>query len=291
MNDSTSGVPARREDDRSPFDAIRRLDESGRETWSARALQDVMAYARWENFEVPLNRAMRAAENVGADVTSNFLRSQKISVTRPGVDYDLTRYAAYLVAMNGDPNKPEVARAQTYFAVKTREAEVGAQAPAFAVPKTMSEALRLAADQADRADAEHAGRVAAEQERDQLAPAAESWDLLANASGDYDLQAAAQMLCRDPDIEIGRVRLAKLLRRLGWIDGNKMRPYQQQVNAGRLVAKMRTWVDPDTDERHVTYQARITPKGLHALRGHLTGVKPLQLRFESIDGMDEDGAA
>lgn len=95
----------------------------------ARDLQRVMAYTRWEKFEVPLNRAMKAAQNTGADVTSNFHRSVKITGTRSGVDYRLSRYAAYLVAMNGDPNKGEVAQAQTYFAVKTREAEVGATRP------------------------------------------------------------------------------------------------------------------------------------------------------------------
>ena len=108
----------------SPFDAIKNVDPDGREWWSARDLQKVMGYARWENLEVPLNRAMQSASNVGTDLTSNFLRSQKIVNGRSVADCQLTRYAAYLVAMNGDPNKSEVAAAQSYFAVKTREAEV-----------------------------------------------------------------------------------------------------------------------------------------------------------------------
>lgn len=127
----------------SPFDAIKRTDADG-EFWSARDLQRVMAYSRWEKFEVPLHRAMKAAENVGTDVTSNFHRSVKITGTKSGVDYRLSRYAAYLVAMNGDPNKDEVAQAQTYFAVKTHEAEV-------ARPTSELDILRRAIDQIEQA--------------------------------------------------------------------------------------------------------------------------------------------
>lgn len=134
----------------SPFDSIRSVNEQGVETWSARDLQTLTNYARWENFEVPLNRAMRAAENVGMDVTSNFLRSQKINGNRPLTDYDLTRFAAYLVAMNGDPNKPEIAAAQAYFAVRTREAEV-AQQPAQTV--TVVDPVALVQDLVSRAAA------------------------------------------------------------------------------------------------------------------------------------------
>lgn len=143
---SAAMTPAHNSGSDSPFDAIKRTDEHG-EHWSARDLQVVMAYARWENFEVPLRRAMKAAENVGTDVTSNFLRSQKINGSRSVTDYELTRYAAYLVAMNGDPNKPEVAAAQTYFAVKTREAEI-AQPVA---PRSELDILRAAIDQIEQA--------------------------------------------------------------------------------------------------------------------------------------------
>src|SRR5690625_4806600 len=109
----------------SPFDAIKNTRaEDGSEFWSARDLQPLMGYAAWRNFEVPIDRAMTSALNQGIDVNSNFARSRKITATKPQDDYLLSRFAAYLVAMNGDPNKPEVAAAQHYFAVKTREAEV-----------------------------------------------------------------------------------------------------------------------------------------------------------------------
>lgn len=112
----------------SPFDRIRQIRLDGSEFWSARDLQQVMNYTRWSGFKIPLERAMKAAENQGHDVTSHFQGSAKV-VERPQgggsahEDFHLTRFAAYLVAMNGDPNKAQVAEAQAYFAVQTRVAE------------------------------------------------------------------------------------------------------------------------------------------------------------------------
>ncbi len=113
----------------SPFDAIRRTDAYGREYWLSRELQPLMGYSRWENLAPALARAMASARNQGMDVEGVFLRSQENPSAqggRPREDYHLTRTAAYLLAMNGDPNKAEVAAAQAYFTVKTREAELGA---------------------------------------------------------------------------------------------------------------------------------------------------------------------
>lgn len=111
----------------SPFDAIR--GEDGR--WSARQLQGLMGYARWENLASALTRAMTSARNEGMDVEQIFLGSQEVSGRRgpAGQDYRLTRHAAYLLAMNGDPNKKEVAAAQAYFATMTHQAELAAVKP------------------------------------------------------------------------------------------------------------------------------------------------------------------
>lgn len=113
------------QDQRSPFDAIMRTDDYGNEYWSARDLAPLMGYSTWQKFETPLNRAMTAAQNQGHDSDSNFNRSVKVAVPgkMPQNDFNLSRFAAYLVAMNGDPNKPEVAAAQGYFASQTRIAE------------------------------------------------------------------------------------------------------------------------------------------------------------------------
>lgn len=113
----------------SPFDQIARTDAEGNAFWSARDLMPLMGYREWRNLNVPINRARKTAENTG--VTCKFVQSHVV-VERDGrgsveyPDYHLDRMAAYLVAMNGDPNKPEVASAQAYFAMQTRRAELGA---------------------------------------------------------------------------------------------------------------------------------------------------------------------
>lgn len=113
----------------SPFDSIREVRADGTEFWDGRRLMTVMAYGTWERFKNPLGRAMTSAANQGVDVDQDFRRSAKNSGTKPMESFELSRFAAYLVAMNGDPNKPEVAAAQAYFAIRTREAEVAAKVP------------------------------------------------------------------------------------------------------------------------------------------------------------------
>lgn len=116
----------------SPFDSLRHSDERG-EFWLARELMKPLGYgADWRNFVAAIERARATGENTGVDVSSAFAQvAQFVDANNLGIqarqDYRLTRYAAYLVAMNGDPRKPEIAAAQSYFAIKTREAEAGIQ--------------------------------------------------------------------------------------------------------------------------------------------------------------------
>lgn len=110
----------------SPFDRIKQTRLDGTEFWSARRLQGLMGYSEWKNLAPALARAMQSASNTGVDVELHFAGSRKTPEGggRPREDYELSREAAYLVAMNGDPNKPEVAAAQAYFAARTVQAEV-----------------------------------------------------------------------------------------------------------------------------------------------------------------------
>lgn len=107
----------------SPFDSIRQIDAGGIEFWSARDLMPLLGYDRWENLSSAIERAMLTASNQGQPIENLFRDVTKKGAGRPQQDYALTRYAAYLVAMNGDPRKPEVATAQGYFAFQTRVAE------------------------------------------------------------------------------------------------------------------------------------------------------------------------
>ncbi|MET9479895.1 phage antirepressor KilAC domain-containing protein [Streptomyces sp. NPDC006638] len=128
MSDSNGIVPGG--NGSSPFDTARRVDDYGQEYWSARDLQPIMGYDKWERFLGVIERAIRSAENTGTYSDQAFSRiREKETGGAPGVDYRLSRNAAYLVAMNGDPNKPAVAAAQAYFATQTRKAEIATSRP------------------------------------------------------------------------------------------------------------------------------------------------------------------
>lgn len=252
----------------SPFDAIRRIDEAG-EYWSARDLMPVMGYTNWREFKDAIDRAKVTAANTGADVSSLFGDApKKLTAGRPAEDFRLARYAAYLVAMNGDPRKAEVAAAQAYFAVKTREAEVRQQ---FAIPQSYAEALRAHAAEVEAHEATRA-------ELTVVKPQAEAWNTLADTGADYSVREAAYILNRDPSIDTGQMRLFGLLREWRLIGADK-RPYATHAKHVTLRPQTR---ELNGERIPAAPQVRVTVEGLAYLHKRMGGTAPLDT--SSLDG-------
>ena len=111
------------------FEDIKRIRPDGSEYWSARELAPVLDYAKWENFYKVIKRAMIACENSGRSTLECFPEVRKTSPMPNGgvkdiLDYELSRYACYLIVQNGDPRKEVIALGQTYFAIQTYRQEV-----------------------------------------------------------------------------------------------------------------------------------------------------------------------
>ena len=111
------------------FEKIRRKKENGTEYWSARELSKVLEYKKWENFAKVIDRAMLACQNSGQAINEHFPETRKTikmpkNATKEVIDYELSRYACYLIVQNGDPRKEVIALGQTYFAIQTRKQEV-----------------------------------------------------------------------------------------------------------------------------------------------------------------------
>lgn len=244
----------------SPFDAIRRIRPDGSEYWSARELMPLLGYVNWQNFAEAINRAMISAKMTGVDTGREFSQvTQVTGVSNLGgighgrVDYELTRRAAYLVAMCGDVRKPEIAAAQAYFAINARENEIRREL-------TRKEILLLALEAEERAEkAERRELVVSNQlTAAEAVIEAHAPDVL--FAQDYlatdGLKTVAQF---GRDTRIGPIRIFGRLREIGAWQAVEHRPYIEHVRAGYY--------------RHdpVSGEVMVTPKGEKWLHGKLFG--------------------
>ncbi|MHB0977411.1 MAG: DNA damage-inducible protein D [Candidatus Aquicultorales bacterium] len=111
------------------LETIKRMSKANVEYWMARDIQEALDYSRWENFQKVIERARMACEGSGIEPENHFRETTKMVTIGSGAvvtvsNYYLSRYACYLIAMNGDTSKPVIATAQTYFAYQTRKQEI-----------------------------------------------------------------------------------------------------------------------------------------------------------------------
>ena len=117
------------EEDVNTFESIKHVNEYGQEYWLSRELQKALDYSDYRNFEATIFKAMDACKGSGYEISDHFGDVTEMVQIGSGAErafkgHALSRYACYLIAMNGDPRKEVIANAQTYFAVKTRQQEL-----------------------------------------------------------------------------------------------------------------------------------------------------------------------
>lgn len=111
------------------FEDIKHINEYGQEFWYARDLQTALEYEKWSNFKKVIEKAVINCKASNIEVSEHFAEVGKTlpmpnNASKTIIDYELSRYACYLIVMNGDPRKEIIALGKTYFAVKTRQQEL-----------------------------------------------------------------------------------------------------------------------------------------------------------------------
>ncbi|WP_341513673.1 phage antirepressor KilAC domain-containing protein [Rhodococcus qingshengii] len=207
--------------DESPFDSIRQVHPDGSEFWSARDLMPLLGYEKWERFEDAIDRAVDSMRNSGQNPMRNASRRREAIAKTARTNWHLSRFACYLVAMNGDPRKSEVAAAQAYFAIRTREAET---APAAVTELSRLDILKLAIA-AEEEKAELQAQVAA------LEPKAAYVDIFVAGSDVMTVRTVASTL------GVGETWLRAELIARNWIYAEKSSRFSEKH--GKVVPQTR----------------------------------------------------
>lgn len=221
----------------SPFDSIRRFDENGNEYWLARDLMPLLGYLKWGRFESVIEKAKASFKvNPMGLIDSHIAASENIVNRSQGggralSNFKLSRYFCYLIAMNGDVRKPEIASAQSYFAVKTREAEV--MVPA------LSEELELA-----RLKNENLKLTIQLQSNSQFILDTRGPAVLALIQGRPDVvvheveKVTETIVCKDGrNVSFEGKSLAELGRELGFKTGSELETWLKRQKAEHLICQ------------------------------------------------------
>ncbi|MFC8429930.1 phage antirepressor KilAC domain-containing protein [Streptomyces sp. NPDC057253] len=212
------------------------LDHNGQERWSARDLQVLMGYDQWRQFDDAVQRAKAAINASGMDALDHIAGARKVMAggrwgKQEVTDYRLTRFGAYHVTLAGDGRKPEVAAAKTYFAVKTREAEIAAQ-PDVSSPEgivVLAERYLAAAREL----------VVTKKELAVAKPKAGKWDAFCDSEGLIDMGAAAKAFTKVTG-GLGRTKFMDRLREddIHFLQVQNPRiPYEIHIQKGRAEVK------------------------------------------------------
>lgn len=131
MTDELANLPEYRAT-MAKLEAVKHQSADGVDYWMARQINEILGYPTWREFENVISRAKTAFVGNGIDPSHQIVPTHKLmevgkGAQLQGTDFFLTRAACYLIAINGDPAKPEIAAAQAYFAIKTREKELDEQ--------------------------------------------------------------------------------------------------------------------------------------------------------------------
>jgi DNA-damage-inducible protein D len=134
------------------FEDLKKVNRHGVEYWSARELQPLLGYVKWQRFENVIKKAEKSCNQSGNDPKHHFTNSSHPVTggkgrSKSSGDCQLSRFACYLIIQNGDPRKPEIAHAQKYFAIQARRREIS---DAIAADLDRNQAIAPKKQQSDR---------------------------------------------------------------------------------------------------------------------------------------------